>query len=300
MPKKIFLILLCSIMPSSMIMNSVEARPSQLPQRIVSLAPNITEILFALHLDESIVGVTDFCNYPPPARTKVRVGGYLNLNLEMVLALRPTLVVMLSYQQALKEKLDVLRISSLMIKSDSIEDILEAVVRIGAATDRLEEAQQLSRTISQKLNWYQHRLTTVPPKTVLFIIGRNPGTLEGITAVGGKSFLNQLIEYAGGENIFADISMLYPKVTQEEIVARNPMIIIEASPFTNPTPAQLEQHRQAWQQLSSLTCVQSKQIFFLEQDYTLIPGPRILQLLEQLVQIIHPDIYEKIKQNHEP
>lgn len=300
MPKKIFLILLCSIMSSSRIMNAVGAMPSQSPQRIVSLAPNITEILFALHLDESIVGVTDFCNYPPPAGTKVRVGGYLNLNLEMVLALRPTLVIMLSYQQALKEKLNALQISSLMIKSDSIEDILEAIVRIGAATDRLEEAQQLSRTISQKLNWYQHHLATVPPKTVLFIIGRNPGTLEGITAVGGKSFLNQLIEYAGGENIFANISMLYPKVTQEEIVARNPMIIIEASPFTNPTPAQLEHHRQAWQQLSSLTCVQSKQIFFLEQDYTLIPGPRILQLLEQLVQILHPDIYEKVKSNHEP
>ncbi|MDZ7263367.1 MAG: helical backbone metal receptor [candidate division KSB1 bacterium] len=300
MNKKLNLILFFILAILTSVASRVGAVPSTSHQRIVSLAPNITEILFALNLDESIVGVTDFCNYPPQAQTRVKVGGYLNLNLEVVLALKPTLVVMLSYQKSLKHKLDALQISSLTVKSDNIEDILDAIIQIGAATERMGEAQTLTQTITQRLNWYQRRLAETPPKTVLFIIGRNPGTLEGISAVGGKSFLNQLIEYAGGKNIFADFGMQYPKVTQEEIVARNPMIIVEALPFSNPTAVQLERHRQAWQQLSSLQCVQNRQIFLLENDYTLIPGPRILLIVEQLLKIIHPDIYDEMRANHEP
>jgi iron complex transport system substrate-binding protein len=268
-------------------------------QRIVSLSPNITEILFELKLDDEIVGVTDFCNYPPPAKTKPRVGGYMNLNLETILSLQPTVVIMLSYNQSLKKKFDALHIKSLSVKNETIQDIQDAILKIGMATGRKNEAQKLSTTIGSKLHRYRQMTTTLKRKPLLFIIGRNPGTLEEIYAVGGKSFLNELIASAGGENILSSVMIQYPKISQEEIAARNPEIIIEASPFTKPNPDQLNKHRQAWAQLPFLNAVKNNQIYFLEQDFLLIPGPRISQTLDLLLQILHPDISEKLGDAHE-
>lgn len=272
---------------------------AQQQQRIVSLAPSLTEILFELKLADEIVGVTDFCNYPPSAKTKPRVGGYMNLNLETILSLQPTLVIMLDYNLSVKKNLDALHIPSLSVKNETIQDIQDAILAIGAATGRNDEAPKLSMAIGEKLQRYRQMTAALKRKSILFIIGRNPGTLEEIYAVGGKSFLNELIVSAGGENILSSVMIQYPKISQEEIAARNPEIIIEASPFKKPNPDQLNNHRQAWTQLPFLNAVKNNRIYFLEQDFLLIPGPRITQTLDLLLKIFQPEIAEKLGDAHE-
>lgn len=262
-------------------------------QRIISLSPNITEILFALNLGEQVVGVTDFCEYPPAVRAKTRVGGYLNPNMEVIVSLKPTLVVMLNYNQDLKQKLMNFAFPILLIRNDRIEDVFASIDTIGSITGRERQADSLIQHIQTTITKIQRISKELPKRRVLFCIGRKPEGLQDIYAVGSSTFLNQLLEIAGAENIFEDISLKYPKVTPEAILTRNPEIIIETWSAKGKSEAELERHRNAWKMLPSINAVKNEQIFLLTEEYMLIPGPRMGLILEKLFELLHPSSITK-------
>lgn len=261
--------------------------------RIVSLSPNMTEILFALSLGDQVVGVTDFCEYPPEVQSKTRVGGYLNPNMEIMVSLKPNLIVMLNYNDELKKKLMSFSFPILQIRNDTIEDVFASIDTIGSVTGRQVAADSLKKYIQKKISTIQNLAKELPQKRVFFCIGRERNNLQDIYSVGSGTFLNQLLEIAGGENIFADISLKYPKVSQEAILTRNPDIIIETWSVKGKSETELSRHRNAWKMLPTIKAVKNSHIFLLTEDYMLVPGPRMVLILEKLFELLHPSLVAK-------
>ncbi len=268
---------------------SLSTGKNRAAMRIISLSPNITEILFALQLDSEIAGVTDFCNYPAAACQKVRLGGYANPSLETIVAVNPTLIITLNFDQTLHTKLAAFNFPILTVSNESVADILAAIDTIGTVTGRRRAADSLLASLKATQDSVQRQVHTLPRRRVLLGIGRNPQTLQGLFVAGQGTFLNDLLELAGGENVFADVPLKYPKVALEAIIERNPEIIIEPITKTEVTPAELEQYRQSWSVLPTVDAVRQQRIYFLVGEQVLIPGPRITRTLRQLAAMLHPE-----------
>ena len=262
------------------------------PQRIISLAPGITEILFALDLGESIVGVTDFCNYPEAAKEKVKVGGLIHPNIELILSLKPDLVMMLPTHRDFKEKLETFHISTLTVPHERLSDIFESLEMIGEATKRAEKARKLIEKIIEGIEQVKRKVGEARRKTVLFVVERTPGTLQDIYAAGAGTFVEELITLAGGTNILSDAPTRYPKISKEVIIARNPEVILDSSLAPDQPEAKLKEVKEVWSILSSLSAVKGGKLFPVAERYVTIPGPRVIKGLEYIARRIHPELYD--------
>ncbi|HBY62597.1 MAG TPA: hypothetical protein DEH78_22475, partial [Solibacterales bacterium] len=205
----------------------VAAGASGPPTRIVSTAPSVTEMLFALGLGDRVVGVSTFCNYPEQAKAIAKVGTFLRPDLETILALKPHLVILHNNPVPLAERLEKLGVRALELEHDSVAGIFEALHEVGAATGRAGQAAALAAGLDRRLKTLRERAAKLPARRIMFVVGRNPGSLDGIVAVGRASYLNEIIEIAGGQNIFRDSVAPYPSVSLEEILARNPEVIVD-------------------------------------------------------------------------
>jgi len=257
------------------------------PERIVSLAPTITEILFAIGLDSEIVGVTAFCNYPPKAKTKTRTGGLIDQNFETILALKPDLVIAMPCHSGTVSKLRGLGVNTLTIRNETVNDLLDAIVRIGKATGRAAAAEKLADKLRSDLRAVHVSLPDSERPRVMLVVGRNPGTLQGIYVSGKNTFFNELLETAGGTNIFGDIEMKYPQPSLEEIVSRNPQIIIESLVGAKSTPKNISRIAAEWNALGDVDAVKNHRIYIWTEDYVSIPGPRLPLLLEKFRQALN-------------
>ena len=196
------------------------------PDRIVSLAPSITEILFALGLEGKIVGVTEFCDYPPAAKALPKVGGFRGLNLEALLAQKPDLVLATRDGNPAR---DLGRISELGVRVETfqpatLEQVLEEFAAIGQETGRQPAAQELVAACRQKLDLVRSRTQGLQPVKVLFAYGRDPLVLAG-----QGTFADDLIRNAGGINLAGDSTIPYPRFSLEEVIARAPEVIVESA-----------------------------------------------------------------------
>ncbi len=257
------------------------------PVRIVSLAPTITEILFAIGLDSKIVGVTAFCNYPPKAKTKTRTGGLIDQNFETILALKPDLVIAMPCHSGTVSKLRGLGVNTLTIRNETVNDLLDAIARIGKATGRAAAAEKLADKLRSDLRAVHVSLPDSERPRVMLVVGRNPGTLQSIYVSGKNTFFNELLETAGGTNIFGDIEMKYPQPSLEEIVSRNPQIIIESIVGAKSTPKNISRIAAEWNALGDVDAVKNHRIYIWTEDYVSIPGPRLPLLLEKFRQALN-------------
>ena len=197
------------------------------PERIVSTAPSITELLYALGLGDRVVGVTRFCRYPPEAQQKPKIGDYTSPNLEAIAALRPDLVIIQTNPVQLADRLAKLKLHVLEIDQENIAAIYKSIHDVGAATGTEHAATQLSDSILDGLGKIRSRVASLPRVRMMFVIGRSPNRLDGLVVVGHASYLNEVIEIAGGENVFRDAVAGYPEVSLEEVMARNPEVIVD-------------------------------------------------------------------------
>ena len=237
--------------------------------RIVSLSPAMTEIIFALGADKYLVGVTTFCNYPESAKNIYKVGDFSHPSLERILAQKPSLVIVnLPEQTHIMKELKKLNIPLFISNPQSIEDIYKEIKKIGQIIKQYNQADSL-------INYMRKNLKPVDitkRKKIYIEISPRP-----LITVGRKSFLNELITLAGGENIFADIDKDYPIISQEEVIKRAPELIILLH------PGKVEE-RLGWQKLEA---VQKGRIFKnMNPDILLRPGPRLVQGYYQLKKVI--------------
>ncbi len=260
------------------------------PARIVSTAPSITEMLFALGLGSRVVGVTTFCHYPPAVERLPKIGTYLQPNLEMIASLRPDVVFLLNNPTRAGVQLRAMRLRVVELNHETVDGIFQSLERIGQETGQIAAAKKLNASLRSQLQAVRKRTSTLPNRKIMFIVGRNPGTLDGLVAVGRASYLNEMMEIAGGENIFRDALSPYPTVTLEEIIARNPDVIVDMGDMAQ-TVGVTNQHKQAvaalWKRYPTLNAVKNNRVFAVAADIYVVPGPRMVEAARAFARMLH-------------
>ena len=258
---------------------------AQPPKRIVSLAPSITEMLFALGLDQEIVGVTEFCNYPPAALDKPKVG-YAQPNLESIVALEPELIVApKSFLRVdLLNRLEQLKIPTMLLDAQTVEDILRHIQLLGRMVGRVPESLKVTETIRKQMTVLTARLEGRPRPTLLFVINTDP-----LITVGPGSYIHQLIELAGARNAAESAGTPYPRLSIEEVLRQNPeFLLFPTGQFEGIPQAEQDQ----WRRWTSLEAVKRNQFVHINSDILNRPGPRVIEALEALITILHPDVVQ--------
>ena len=261
------------------------------PQRIVSLAPNITEILFSLALDEEIVGVSIHCNFPEKAKGKARVGSYISLDFEKITSLKPDLIIATGAGNTrdMVGRLEKLGFQTYVIYPKKFDDILKSIAHIGQVVNRDREARVIIEGM-RKRGQRVIELTKGLPRPKVFIqIGDVP-----IVTVGKGSFADDLIRLAGGENIAGKEKEVYPRFGMEEILKRSPEVIVISS--MNPR-GDYQKILQEWARWKTIPAVKNGRIHLIDSDLLDRPSPRIIDGLEELARVLHPEKFKKPMQN---
>lgn len=261
-------------------------------QRIVSTAPSVTEMLYALGLGDRVVGVTTFCHFPPEATKKPKIGDYLHPNLEVIVSLRPDLVVVERTGVRQPERLPSLKLNVLEVDDGTVAGIYESIERIGAAAGVPERASALNKRIRGELDEIRRRTAGLPKRRVMFVVGRTSGRLEDIIVAGKGSYLDEVMRLAGGENVFGDSAAAYGKVPLEEVLARNPEVIVDMGEMAQTVGVTAEQKRAVaalWDRYPALAAVRQRRVFAVASDIFVVPGPRLVEAARALAGIIHPE-----------
>jgi len=259
------------------------------PQRIISLAPSNTEILFALGLGNKVVGVTEFCDYPEEAKAIEKVGG-LEPNMEKIVALNPDLVLAIGGSPAQVEKateMEKLGLTVLVLEPGDIEGIMANIELVGRATDAEKEATELTAEMRKRFDDIIAKTEKADSRPKVFFELDATDPSKPYTP-GPGSFIDALIALAGGSNIGAGAKMQWAQLSTEEIIAQDPEIIVLGDANYGVT-AEMVKGRPGW---SVITAVRDSAIYPIDDILISRPGPRIIDGLEALARIIHPELFE--------
>ncbi len=260
---------------------------SQIPKRVVSLAPNITEMLFAIGAGDSVVGVTDWCDYPPEARTRTRVGD-ASPNLEAILALRPDLVLgVATVRDDTLETLRRLKIPLFTMEARSLERVYAHMQTLGRMLDRVREANVLVSAMRADVQAIVEKTGSVPKPRVLYVLYRQP-----FITVGPGSFIHQLLELSGADNVAKDADDPYPRLSMEVVLRKDPEILLFPSVGGTGSP---ESELAEWTQWNTISAVKNNRLHFVPWTLVSRPGPRIVQGLSALARVIHPEVFEGVE-----
>jgi iron complex transport system substrate-binding protein len=262
------------------------------PHRIISTAPSITEMLYAVGLGDRVVGVTTYCHYPPEARSKPKVGTYTEPNMEIIASLKPDLVIIQKNPINLAARLGGLRLNVLEVSHDTVDDVYVSMQRIADAGGVSVQGRAAIEDSKRQLADVRTRTAGLSRRKMMFIVGRAPNAIEDIIAVGRASYLNGVIEIAGGSNIFKDAVAPYPKVGMEDILSRNPEVIVDMGDMS-VTEGVTNEHKRAvvalWNKYQSLAAVRDKRVFAVASDIFTVPGPRMVDAARAFAHMLHPE-----------
>ena len=260
------------------------------PRRIVSLVPSVTETLFAMGAGPRVAAVSSYDAFPPEVETLPRVGALFDPDVERILSLRPDLVIVYGSQTDLKAILQRASIPMYEYRHGSLADVTGSIRDLGARIGMADAARTLAGTIDQAFADIRERLKGKPrPKTML-VIGREPGSLRAINVSGGFGFLHDLLDLAGGANVFADVKRESMLVSTETILARAPEVIIELHYAEPPVPASVERERDTWQLLPGVPAVKARKVYLLYGSELVVPGPRVVITARTFARALHPDL----------
>ena len=258
------------------------------PGRIVSMAPNITEILYALGLESRIAGVTKFCNYPASAGSKPSIGGFVNPSIEKIVSLRPDLIIATAdgNRKETITRLEQMGLPVYVVKPTTVKGILETILHIGEITCSKEAA----RSLTEGLNLRIHRvvaLTKGLKKTRVFVqVGMDP-----IITVGRKTVINEIVTLAGGENVAGAQEINYPRYSIEAVLGAAPDVIIIS---TMEWGGNVRRAKAFWRKWPQIPAVKNNRIQYLQADLLHRSSPRLIVGLEQLARILHREIGESL------
>ncbi len=262
------------------------------PQRIISTAPSITEMLYAVGLGDRVIGVTTYCHYPPEARSKPKIGTYTEPNLELIASLRPDLVVIQKNPLQLAARLEALKLNVLEVSHDTIDDVFVSMQRIAAAGGVERRGREVTEKMRADLDAIRARTASLQRRRIMFIVGRAPNAIEDVIAVGRASYLNGIIEIAGGANIFKDAIAPYPRVGMEDVLARNPEVIVDMGDMSQ-TEGVTDEHKRAvvalWNRFPTIEAVRAHRVFAVASDIFTVPGPRMVDAARAFARMLHPE-----------
>ncbi|MBI4001434.1 MAG: cobalamin-binding protein [Nitrospira defluvii] len=254
------------------------------PMRVVSLAPSITEMLFALGLDEQIVGVTEFCDFPAAAAAKPKIG-YANPNLESLIALRPDMIIAPRefHRANVLAKLDELKVPVFLLDASSLENIFSHIHQLGRIFDRSTIAHALTLAMRKQMADISSRVESLPRTRVLYVLNSQP-----LITVGPGSYIHQMIGLVGGINIASGASTPYPRLTMETVLKEDPEVLIFPMGSVETVP---RSEQQEWRRWTTLTAVQQNRLREVSANALNRPGPRVMEGLEELAKVIHPEAF---------
>ena len=259
------------------------------PERIVSLAPNVTEILFALGLDEKITAVSSDSDRPAAAADKIEVGTFWQPNTEAVIASRPDLVITLWFEQqrAVADTLNRLGLNVLTLRIEKIAELYVAIKEIGTATGHRQDADKLVEDIGRNLEDLESKLASADKVRVLWVIQTEP-----LQVVGRNTFINEIMELAGGENAIGPTIQQYPPIGTEEILLCGAEVIIQSAMETENIAQQQKTAEVFWSRFSNLPAVANGRIYVIESDAVLRLGPRLPEGVETIARCLHPEVFQ--------
>ena len=255
--------------------------------RIVSMAPNLTEVLCALELEDALVGVTTDSDYPPAAAAKPTVGTFWQPNIEAIIALKPDLVVTLGFQQqkSLVDRLQRMGYPCLVTDVWKVRDLFSAIATIGQATARDRQAEALIANIQAKTQHLQETMEGKVRPRVLWVVQREP-----LRVAGRDTFINELIELAGGENAIGPTLHKYPPIGAEQVIACGAQVIIEPTMVESDRDQQLERALAYWNRLPLVPAVADGRIYVIDGDLVSRLSPRLYQGIETIAGCLRPEI----------
>jgi iron complex transport system substrate-binding protein len=273
--------------PSVVVTDDV-GRQVEIPQpvlRIVSLAPSVTETIFALGAQDRLVGDTDFCDYPAEAKQKPKVGGAINPNLEQVVAMRPDLVVVTKSlnRRETVEALDRLHVPTYAMDARTVEEMIESMGRLATVIDAADQGKAQVASLQTRLDELHSKLEGVAPARVLFVVWTEP-----LISVGTETFLADALRLAGAESVIHS-QQDWPHVSLEEVVRLQPDYLVFANSDTDRALEDFAALRQqpGWRDLKA---TQENRIAIVS-DAINRPAPRLVDAIEQLARQLHPEVF---------
>ncbi|MEW6547674.1 MAG: cobalamin-binding protein [Bacillota bacterium] len=262
--------------------------PAQ-PQKIVSLSPSCTEILFALGLGSKVVGVDKFSNYPPEAQKVEKVGGFSDPSVEKIAALKPDLILGTGMHKKVLPQLESLGIPVVLLEPRNVEGVLADIGTVGRLTGVPEAAEKVVADVRNRIDRVKAKVDTVPREQrpwVYYEVYSEP-----IMTVGPNTLIHQLIELAGGRNIAYDAQTDYPEFSAEAVIQRNPAVIIFPS-FHGSASLTVDKlkARPGW---AAIAAVKDGRVHPIDADIISRPGPRIADAVEELARLILPDLFPR-------
>lgn len=255
------------------------------PQSIVSLAPSSTEMLFALGLGDKVIGVTDACDYPEAALAIEKMGGYQGVNVEKIVAAEPGLIIADSLTtKEVVEQLASLGLPVLAIKAETVEDVLANFTLIGKAANVTADAAELNASLQARLDAVATKIdaiTDADRPLVFYEVWH-----DSLMSAGPDTFIGHIVTAAGGENAMADAATDWPELDLEILIGKNPDIVLLGHDAESPAEVLV---RPNWQ---TIAAVKDERVFAMNPDIFNRPGPRIVDAVETLAKILHPDLFE--------
>ncbi len=254
------------------------------PEKIISLAPSHTEILFSLGLDAKIAGVTTYCDYPEEAKTKEIVGDYTAINLEKVIEINPDLVLIYGPgDEESNNRLKEAGIAILGFMPESIDQVIDTIKKIGEVTGKAEEAKEVIDKMIEKRDSIVEKVKDKDKVKVFYEIWHDP-----LMAAGPGSFMNELMTVAGGDNIAKDAEGQYPQFDIEQLIERNPEVYLTSKDSEEKTVESIK----ARPGYENITAIREGNIYILDPNIVSRPGPRIVEALELVAKAIHPELFK--------
>lgn len=272
------------------------------PHRIISLSPVGTEILYMLGQEDDIIGVTSFCDYPPEVKQIPKIGGFTDVSLENLVSMKPDLIVIQDIHKDLALDLSKLGMTYVMAKQGSIDDIYQSIAAVGAACGVDDFAERRVNDIKLLVSAIAEKSASLPKRRVLICASRelSEPRISVFWGAGGKSFYDELISLAGGENVLKNDVAAYPKISAEGFMSLNPEVIIDlvgdsayyhsSGNIDKDAVFAEERLREQWLTGPQVSAVKQNRIYLMRGTMYLRPGPRIPEILKAFAAAIHPEV----------
>jgi iron complex transport system substrate-binding protein len=259
-------------------------------RRIVSLVPALTEMVFAIGAGDRVIAVSSYDEDPPQVKTLPRVGALLDPDVERIIALKPDLVLLYGSQTDLMTQLSRAAIPYFEYRHGGLTAATTTIRALGQRTDLVQPAEALATRIERRLAAVRQATASLRRPRVLLVFGRERGSLRNIYASGGRGFLNDMLEAAGGINVFAEIQAESVQASTELILAQAPEVIVELRSVDIPTVQDRATEMSSWTTLASLPAVRNQRLYLLTGRHLVVPGPRVAEGTEAMARLLHPGV----------
>jgi iron complex transport system substrate-binding protein len=248
-------------------------------------------MLFAVGAGSQVVGVSSYDDFPPETKALPKVGALLDPDTERIFSLRPDLVIVYGSQTELESQFMRAGIRVYPYRHGGIASIMQAIRDVARLTGHAADGDRVIRDMQAQFAAVRARVRGRPRPTTMLVIGRDPGALRGVYASGGIGFLHEVLDIAGGDDVFADQKREAVQPSSETLIARSPQVIVELYPGETPAAAVVQKERGVWNQLASVQAVRNNRVYLLYGGYLIAAGPRLGRAAETLARVLHPEAF---------